>query len=147
MTVVNPAPQTKGEPIPASHCNYNSGLGNDTYPTDEQPPSYEAGPGSQFGSENQCNYISPFAQITGINYDKYSPPQSSLSEDKTTVTCGGPQLLQDATALADLIDEQILLPPKPIVRVRGTYGANYGADKIDFDLALNLMPLIMRGRL
>jgi hypothetical protein len=48
----------------------------------------------------------------------------------------------DPHALLQLMHEQAQLPPKLLVRVRGSHSV-YGESKSDFDLTLNLLPLLV----
>ena len=84
-------------------------------------------------------------QSTNIPLHAYAVPNSILSSDYFTVNTTLPSFTSDHQALTKLILEQTSLPPRPLVKTKGIhseYGATCGADKVDFDLALNLPGLL-----
>ena len=109
------------------------------------PPSYTATPQvPQSSRSTACT--GPIAPLH-INFSGYNFPQSETSEDRTTTTSTCPIFTADSAALVKLLCEQASLPPKPVIRILGNrseHGPGIGPDKIDFDLTLNMMPLIVR---
>jgi len=75
-----------------------------------------------------------------LNYQFYSPPNFTLSQDKITITSHDPRLSIYPAALISLINGLSTLPPKPIVQIRGV---NSNTLTVDFDIKINLMNLII----
>jgi hypothetical protein len=76
----------------------------------------------------------------------YRLPADTLSGDETTRTTTDLGVTSNAAVLYNLLKEQAALPPKPVVRIRGThtdYIYSWGTTRTDFDLTLDVMPLIM----
>jgi hypothetical protein len=125
-------------------CDYTPGIANESLRMAVLPPSYEGGPGPPKNSP-PCSAADPLAIVRHINFAKYTLPQSSLSDDQTTTTCTDLTLFNDPTAFVETLFEQASLPPKPLIHIQGVHSewnASYGPDEIDFDLTLNMMPLI-----
>ncbi|KAH7327858.1 hypothetical protein B0I35DRAFT_415913 [Stachybotrys elegans] len=81
------------------------------------------------------------ARVMGLprlDYNLYSPPLFKLSADAETLSSKAEHLCSNAAALASLIRAQSSIPPKPQLRVRGTT-----AGRVDFDIKLNLMSLLV----
>jgi hypothetical protein len=78
------------------------------------------------------------AGVPRIDYKQYAPPLFELSADSTTLTTQSAQLTDDAEALAACLRAQASVPPKPYVQVTGKRH-----NKVDFDIRLNLMPLLV----
>ncbi|KAL1868967.1 hypothetical protein VTK73DRAFT_3428 [Phialemonium thermophilum] len=81
-----------------------------------------------------------------IDYRLYSPPLFELSSDRTTLKSSAPYLSSSAAALAALIRAQATVPPKQQIHITGRRrgpGSGTSGGKIDFDVRLNLMPLLV----
>jgi len=77
---------------------------------------------------------------------KFRYSSDTISDDKTTYTTTEPELTYNATALFKLLQKQLTLPPKPVVRITGTHidwMYSLGNTRTDFDLTLDIMPLIL----
>jgi hypothetical protein len=107
----------------------------------EDPPEYSTNATSQF----RTNGLARNAHFPSINFSQYLLPRGTLSDDRTTRTTTDPELLHNAEAVFALLQEQAALPPKPIVRIKGTHIDklySWGTTRTDFDLTLDLTPLI-----
>jgi hypothetical protein len=83
--------------------------------------------------------------IPALPYHAYLPPTATLSADSTTITLTNhATLTSDPIALHRFLQEQVCLPPKPLLKIKGTQNPNAIGKQIDFELSLNLMPLIVR---
>ena len=105
---------------------------------EDEPPKYTTETGAD---PSLSGPLSP-----SINYSKHLLPNGTLSSDRTTRTTTDPELLHDPEALCAFLRQQIALPPKPIVRIRGTHSDkvySWGAKRTDFDLTLDLTPLLL----
>ncbi|MCJ1453676.1 hypothetical protein MMC28_004024 [Mycoblastus sanguinarius] len=117
-------------------------------PSAEPPPQYTP---LHATSQQHSHPFKPHPAPTPpstIPFQSYQLPHSTLSLDKTTTTTSSSDLTSDVPALLSLLQAQAALPPKPLVRIKGShseYGAAYGPDKIDFDVVLNVMPLLRQG--
>ena len=86
--------------------------------------------------------------ITGfpnIDYSRYFLAHAELSKDRVTLTTTAPALSSKPDVLLALLRAQAALPPIPLVCIRGTSSPPYAQQVVDFDLKLNLLPLIWRG--
>ena len=106
----------------------------------DEPPSYSARP--------PISHIRrPITELpASINLNAYCLPQSSLSEDHVRLTTTSPTAFESPQSLVQLIREQALLPPRPLIHIKGShseYGKAYGADKIDFELSVDVTPLLI----
>lgn len=93
----------------------------------------------------EANILCPIANPLNIDFQNYKLPQSTVSEDQLTTTTTFPIFSSDAKVLVEVLRKQASLPPKPLVRIKGThpeYEASWAPIKLDFDLTLNLMPLM-----
>lgn len=108
----------------------------------EDPPPYSSGPSSLLeGSHNVAETLPGYGSI---NFPNFIPSNASLSDDQTTVTLYSPKLCSNPIALGKFLQEQAALPPKLSIRIRGTHSSNTAMAKvIDFDLSLNMMPLLI----
>lgn len=73
-----------------------------------------------------------------LDYKLYSPPNFSLSTDCIVLSSKSDHLSASANALLSLISTQASIPPKPLIHMKGTRGR-----KVDFDIKLNLMGLLV----
>jgi hypothetical protein len=111
------------------------------YPRQGEPPAYAL--------SNSIVTIGgplPSVLLPSINFMSYRLPADTLSGDETTRTTTDPGVASNAAVLYALLKEQAALPPKPVVRIRGThidYIYSWGTTRTDFDLTLDVMPLIM----
>lgn len=108
----------------------------------ESPPNYFA----NSSSLPKTSDLQPIADFPRIDFSSYRLPRGTISNDKTTCTTTELMLTHDASALLQLLQRQAALPPKPLVRIRGSHADRvntWGHTKIDFDLTLDVMPLIM----
>lgn len=87
----------------------------------------------------------PKAGIPNIDFSKYQIPGSTLSRDQIELETTSQRYCTDAKALAQLVQEQSNLPPKPVIRIKGTSRDHeQGLKRTDFDLSINMMPLIAK---
>jgi hypothetical protein len=85
------------------------------------------------------------ATAPGLEFADYRIPLSTVSEDKTTCTTTDSQLTSDPHVLYEFICKQLRMPPRPVVRILGTHPDwcySWGNTKVDFDLMLDVTPLI-----
>ncbi|KAK3905698.1 hypothetical protein C8A05DRAFT_12513 [Staphylotrichum tortipilum] len=78
-----------------------------------------------------------------LDYRLYHPPLFDLSADKTTIKSTAPYLSSSAEALVALVRQQATVPPKPLIHVVGRRGASPTGGRVDFDIKLNLMSLLV----
>lgn len=132
-------------PLP-SEVNNDKRESTDSYHSvSDEPPSYSAThPPSSHGGK-------PIIELPiSINLKAYRLPQSFLSEDCARLTTTCPTFFEDAQSLVQLVRNQALLPPRPLIHIKGShseYGTAYGTDKIDFELSLDMMPLLVGDEL
>jgi hypothetical protein len=81
-------------------------------------------------------------QPLAIDYAQYRIEGAALGNDRVAVLARDERFSHDPQALLQLMDKQAQLPPKLLVRVRGSHSV-YGEIKRDFDLTLNLLPLLV----
>jgi hypothetical protein len=81
-------------------------------------------------------------QLTAIDFTQFRIGGAALSDDHVAVLARDERFSRDPHALLQLMHEQAQLPPKLLVRVRGSHSV-YGEAKSDFDLTLNLLPLLV----
>jgi hypothetical protein len=99
----------------------------------QAPPS----PGSQ--DDQPIRYPG----LPALNYRLYRPPLFDLSADKTTIKTTAAHLSSNAAALVALVRQQATIPPKLQIRVVGKrYNVNSNGST-DFDIKLNLLPLLV----
>ena len=85
-----------------------------------------------------------------INLQAYRLPQSALSQDQVQLTITSSTYFENAKSLIQLVRDQAPLLPRPLTQIKGShseYGKAYGPDKIDFDLSLDMTPLLVGGGL
>ena len=125
------------------------GMNNLQVAENTPPPSYaDVRPAVASMAPDMRLLLGLNTRLLNLDFQQYNLPQSVTSDDQTTVITTHPMYSSDVQALIKLLQHQAALPPKPVVRIRGThseYGTSYGPDKIDFDLMLNIMPLILRA--
>ncbi|GFG03081.1 hypothetical protein IFM61392_02622 [Aspergillus lentulus] len=80
--------------------------------------------------------------FTSLDFSQYQIPGGRLTDDHVTTVTSYESFSRDPGALLQLMQEQLQLPPKLLVRIRGTH-LEYGETKDDFDLTLNLLPLLV----
>ncbi|GIC93076.1 uncharacterized protein Aud_009555 [Aspergillus udagawae] len=80
--------------------------------------------------------------FTSLDFSRYQFPGAMLTDDHVTTVTRHEDFSRDSGALLRLMQEQAQLPPKLLVRIRGTH-SEYGETKDDFDLTLNLLPLLV----
>ncbi|GFF59709.1 hypothetical protein IFM51744_10021 [Aspergillus udagawae] len=80
--------------------------------------------------------------FTSIDFSRYQFPGATLTDDHVTTVTRHEDFSRDSGTLLRLMQEQAQLPPKLLVRIRGTH-SEYGETKDDFDLTLNLLPLLV----
>jgi hypothetical protein len=111
------------------------------HPGQGEPPEYTAS-----SSLSRLSGPLPIVFLPSIDFMSYRLPAGTLSDDETTRTTTDPELTSSPPALFALLKEQIALPPKPVVRIRGTHIDHlysWGTTRTDFDLTLDVMPLVM----
>ena len=108
---------------------------------DDGPPCYSEAP-----VPSQSNSRRPlFMQPANVNFYAYAMPSSVLSEDSLVLTLTLSSLTFNPKKLLALVQEQVALPPRPLVRITGQhseYGEEWGSwagNKVDFDLTLDMM--------
>jgi hypothetical protein len=72
-----------------------------------------------------------------LDYRLYSPPLFELTSD-CNIKSTAPYLSSTVGALVSLVRAQSTIPPKPQIHIRGNRGR-----RVDFDVKLNLMPLLI----
>ena len=121
----------------------STGPDYDPLPTNhDQPPQYSA----NISFVSRKSDLLPVSVVSPIDFSSYRLPHGTISDDKTTCTTTDPELTHNAATLFELLQEQAALPPKPIVRIRGTHidwVYSWGNTRTDFDLTLDIMPLIL----
>lgn len=113
---------------------------------EKSPPVYsstaDSAPLSTSSTHFELNSsLSTHQQLAFIDFTRYKIGSSTISEDHVTVLTRDERFSRDPHALLQLIHEQAQLPPKLHLRIRGSHSV-YGEVKSDFDLTLNLMPLL-----
>ncbi|AEO55382.1 hypothetical protein MYCTH_2299147 [Thermothelomyces thermophilus ATCC 42464] len=132
--VPRPVPESGLEPVPRS-------------PT---PPPY-SGPSTPAQEpiqphESQTGGPRPpprYPGLPALDYRLYKPPLFELSSDKTTIKTTAAHLSTSAEALVALIRQQATVPPKPQVHIVGRRGSSPNSGRVDFDIKLNLLPLLV----
>ncbi len=108
----------------------------------DEPPTYVA-----TSSRPMTGYLlQPITNLPPFSFTAYRVPMSTWSDDRTTCTTTASYLADNPSALFELIRKQLTLPPKPGVRITGTHADwcySWGNSKIDFDITLDIMPLIL----
>lgn len=128
-------------------------------PTD-LPPSYEhiiispastpsiAQPSQPSAPIPSQNPLSAISRLSSIPFTKYRIRDAKLSDDQYTVTTTKADLTSGTGqqyALTKFLHEQALLPPKPLMVVRGTHlgsSGQYGEPVVDFELRFNLTSML-----
>jgi len=84
--------------------------------------------------------------VPNVPFKKYHLPLSAISDDEVTTTTTEPLFSSSTPALTELIRQQAALPPRPLVRIQGSYFAygNHGSINVAFDVKLSLMALLIR---
>lgn len=77
-----------------------------------------------------------------IPFQQYQVPSSTRSADRITLTTTHQPFISRPESLANFINQQAQLPPKPALHVTGTHKEGSGANVTDFDLTLSLLPLL-----
>jgi hypothetical protein len=106
-----------------------------------EPPEYTAS-----GSLSRVNATLPSVLLPFIDFASYRLPTDTFSEDLTTRTTADSELTSNPSALYAFLKKQMALPPKPVVRIKGThidYVYSWGTTRLDFDLTLDVMLLIV----
>jgi hypothetical protein len=80
--------------------------------------------------------------FTSIDFSQYQIQGGRLTDDHVATVTSYESFSRDPGALLQLMQEHVQLPPKLLVRIRGTH-FEYGETKNDFDLTLNLLPLLV----
>ena len=86
------------------------------YPRQGEPPEYAAS-----NSLPMLRRPLPSVLLPSIDFTAYRLPASILSEDETTRTTSDPGFASNAAILYTVLKEQTALPPKPVVRIKGTH--------------------------
>lgn len=103
----------------------------------DHPPGYSEPVRNESYNPSQPPIIST-PGMSELDYTQYLPPGSFLSKDKSTVTVVHPDLTTNPKALLKFITVQASLPPKPHIRITGSFSSS-----IDFDIQLNMMRYFM----
>ena len=80
--------------------------------------------------------------LPNLDFHKYQLPESILSDDQVTTTTYAPILSSDPNALTKFLHEQAALPPRPQIHIQGSHD-EYGSQKTDFDVRLNMIRYII----
>ena len=128
--------------VSSSEINDGDSESRDSYHSDsDEPPSYSATPPPPSHGRK------PITELPmSINLEAYRLPQSVLSQDHVQLTTTSSTYFENAQSLVQLVRDQALLPPRPLIHIKGShseYGKAYGADKIDFELSLDMTPLLV----
>ncbi|KAL2153147.1 hypothetical protein VTH82DRAFT_4302 [Thermothelomyces myriococcoides] len=130
-----PAPEPGLEPVPRS-------------PT---PPPY-SGPSSPAqeppAQSHELQAAGPktlprYPGLPVLDYRLYKPPLFELSSDKTAIKTTAALYSTSAEALVALIKQQATVPPKQHVHIVGRRGASPTSGRVDFDIKLNLLSLLV----
>ena len=108
----------------------------------EEPPTYVA---TSSCAMTGC-ILQPVTNLSPFSFTAYRLPMSTWSDDMTMCTTTACHLPDNPSALFELIRKQLALPPKPIVRITGSHADwcySWGNTKIDFDITLDIMPLVL----
>ncbi len=85
------------------------------------------------------------SRLSSIPFTKYRVRDAKLSDDQSTLTTTSPELASTQYALLRFIHEQVLLPPKPLMVIKGTHlgsaTQNY-QPVVDFELKFNLTSML-----
>lgn len=113
------------------------------------PPAYSDGPATSTAPlSNRRDISSTVVDLPKVNFSNFVIPESTISDSRVTTTTTCQVFYLDPKALIHLVNQQSALPPKPLVHIKGhhyDYGPEYGdKPKVDFDLYLNIMPLLLR---
>ncbi|KAF2840366.1 hypothetical protein M501DRAFT_1015422 [Patellaria atrata CBS 101060] len=123
----------------SSHSDHES-----SNPT-EEPPAY-TGPSVQPEPTLPTPSASSIPGMPNLDFSKYQIPESKLSDDRVTLTTTLSVLSSDPRVLERMIKEQAALPPKPLIRIRGSH-TDFGAKQVvDFDLRLNMIRYFIPAR-
>jgi hypothetical protein len=105
-------------------------------------PSHSSLPREAMAAEPSSTTTTKLRTYPGlpkIDYNLYTSPLFDLSADCTTLSTKAQYLSSSASALLSLIRSQASVPPKPQIRIVGKRGAH----RVDFDLKVNLMGLLI----
>ena len=128
--------------VSSSEINDKNGESKDSYHSvSDEPPSYSAElPPAPHGPK-------PIIELPiSINLQAYRLPHSAISQDHVQLTTTSLTYLENAQSLVQLVRDQALLPPRPLIHIKGShseYGKAYGEDKVDFELSLDMTPLLV----
>jgi hypothetical protein len=86
------------------------------YPGRGESPEYAVS-----NSLPRLNCPLPSMILPAVDFRSYCLPAGTLSDDKTTRTTTDPGLTSNAVALYNLLKEQVVLPPRPIVQIKGAH--------------------------
>lgn len=73
-----------------------------------------------------------------VPFSAYVPANTKVSTDLSTTTVVDSKLCSSPQALAKFVQEQLLIPPMPEIRIKGTH-KGWNGDEKDFDIRLNMM--------
>ncbi|KAF7559468.1 hypothetical protein G7046_g4708 [Stylonectria norvegica] len=118
----------------------------ETQPDRQRTPPPYSGPSTSLTApavatqDAQAALKSPtrYPGLPKLDYRLYSPPLFKLSDDCKTISSRAEYLSTNAGALISLVRSLASIPPKPQIHVRGSRG-----HKVDFDIKLNLMNLLV----
>ncbi|KAL2159877.1 hypothetical protein VTH06DRAFT_2010 [Thermothelomyces fergusii] len=127
--------------------------GLEPVPRPPTPPPYsgpstpaQEPPGQPRESPYQTGGSSPpprYPGLPALDYRLYKPPHFELSADKTTIKTTAAYLSGSVEALVALVRQQATVPPKLQVHIVGRRGGSPGSGRVDFDIRLNLLPLLV----
>lgn len=111
----------------------------------ERPPQYsDAHPVTAETSSSHRTNSRPPLPTPRIPLPLYRIPEASTSSDQTITTTIHPPLYNESDTLFAFLKDQITLPPKPVLQIVGKHKTYTNGTITDFDLKLNLTPLLWR---
>jgi hypothetical protein len=123
----------------------------DTQPA-EEPPSYTNATTSvttpsrpqrpATPPRQRYNPIEALSLLSSIRFQSYPIPNSTIDPKRTVTTTTYAPFYSSPSSLTKLLIEQSNLPPRPLIRIRGTHVNSSTQTVVDFDLVLNLTTLL-----
>jgi hypothetical protein len=122
----------------------------DTQPP-EEPPSYTNATSVTTPSRPQrpatpprqrYNPIEALSLLSSIRFASYPILNSTIDPKRAVTTTTYAPFYSSPSSLTKLLTEQSNLPPRPLIRIRGTHVNSSTQTVVDFDLVLNLTTLL-----
>lgn len=118
---------------------HNASLSIDATDTTDEAPSVYCD-----AAAAEVNITIP-PHVCSVDFLAYRIPESMISDDQTTRYVSVAPLANN-DGIKSLLKRQMSLPPRPVVRIQGTHIDrlySWGNIRTDFDLTLDITPLIM----